>query len=116
MVRVTMFTRLLSRLRGTDSDGPSNLPGEIPGFPPEFVCKHCGAASYSPRDREERYCGWCHHFCDDYDAGIRPRTRHICPRCGVQLTKVIRQIGQSTRYFPCGHKDFLADLEVHDEE
>lgn len=30
-----------------------------------FVCPHCGAKSWHPKDAEERYCGRCHRFVDD---------------------------------------------------
>ncbi len=32
-----------------------------------YTCAHCGTESFHPRDLEERYCGRCHHFCDDVD-------------------------------------------------
>jgi len=32
-----------------------------------FRCWHCGMASLNPSDARERYCGNCHHFCDDVD-------------------------------------------------
>jgi hypothetical protein len=30
-----------------------------------FTCAHCGATSAHPDDAVNRYCGRCHHFCDD---------------------------------------------------
>lgn len=35
--------------------------------PPAWVCPHCDKASWNPNDGEYRYCGACHHFCDDED-------------------------------------------------
>jgi hypothetical protein len=37
-----------------------------------------------------------------------------CPRCGQLATEIIREIGQATQYWPCGHQDLLADLRVTD--
>lgn len=34
------------------------------GFP-SHLCEHCGARSYNPADIFYRYCGSCHHYCDD---------------------------------------------------
>lgn len=39
-----------------------------PADPPRVhICVHCGAISNHPDDIRERYCGACHHFCDDID-------------------------------------------------
>jgi ribosomal protein S27AE len=33
--------------------------------PPEpYICPRCGAVSYNPHDKEQRYCGFCHRFED----------------------------------------------------
>lgn len=32
-----------------------------------FTCSHCNMTSHNPNDLINRYCGWCHHFCDDVD-------------------------------------------------
>lgn len=32
-----------------------------------FVCVHCDRISYLPKDKANRYCPACHHFCDDVD-------------------------------------------------
>jgi hypothetical protein len=32
-----------------------------------FYCRHCNRTSYNPKDAENRYCGYCHHFCDDVE-------------------------------------------------
>lgn len=34
---------------------------------PSWDCPHCNwPPSYHPRDIEHRYCGHCHHYCDDH--------------------------------------------------
>lgn len=36
-----------------------------PAVPPEpepYICPRCGAVSYNPHDKEQRYCGFCHRF------------------------------------------------------
>lgn len=32
-----------------------------------FTCTHCGRTSWNPNDLSQRYCGNCHHFCDDVE-------------------------------------------------
>jgi len=32
-----------------------------------FYCRHCNRTSYKSKDVENRYCGYCHHFCDDVE-------------------------------------------------
>jgi hypothetical protein len=49
---------------------------------PGFTCHHCGMTSRNPSDVEERYCGWCHHFCDAYDFFIREGDRLYRARGG----------------------------------
>lgn len=39
----------------------------LTGNRPAFTCPHCRATSHHPVDVAQRYCGACHHFCDDYD-------------------------------------------------
>jgi hypothetical protein len=29
------------------------------------TCPHCGMTTAHPQDVQNRYCGRCHHFCDD---------------------------------------------------
>jgi hypothetical protein len=36
-------------------------------IPPSWKCPHCGRRSYHPEDLANRYCGHCHHYCDDVD-------------------------------------------------
>lgn len=35
------------------------------GPPPEFICPHCGMASWNPNDGKNGYCGGCHHWKAD---------------------------------------------------
>lgn len=32
---------------------------------PTFTCPHCERTSTNPQDIANRYCGHCHHFCDE---------------------------------------------------
>lgn len=32
-----------------------------------FTCRHCNRTSHNPNDALNRYCGYCHHYCDDAD-------------------------------------------------
>lgn len=34
---------------------------------PFIVCPRCKKRSYHPKDRENRYCGFCHLFHEDYE-------------------------------------------------
>jgi len=46
-----------------DSGRTVQLP--VAACQPVHRCPHCGATSAHPKDIAERYCGACHHFCDD---------------------------------------------------
>src|SRR5689334_23969190 len=127
MGRAMMFTKLLSRLRGIVSGGRSTpVPPTVeePESQPEWTCTHCGAESYNPRDREERYCGWCHHFCDDdFDDENPERVPHFreqalyqCPRCDVPVRVITREVGKPTKYYPCRHEGLLATLDEPNTE
>ena len=35
---------------------------------PTFTCPHCERSTTNAEDIANRYCGHCHHFCDDIDA------------------------------------------------
>lgn len=53
---------------------------------PGFTCIHCGAISHNQHDIDNRYCGGCHHFCDDVDSEefrelSALRTTAIHPKC-----------------------------------
>ena len=46
------------------------LLGDFPVIRPRVtlarhVCTHCRMSSHRPDDIVNRYCGACHHFCDD---------------------------------------------------
>lgn len=43
--------------------GTVTTPYDITG--PGHYCQHCGMRSNLPADKENAYCGNCHHFCDD---------------------------------------------------
>lgn len=79
------------------------------------TCRHCGAKSYNINDWLHRYCGRCHHFCDDVDWAMRLRIfRLLCPRCGAQPKTITRGLGKATLYEPCGHTGLLTRLKVKD--
>jgi ribosomal protein S27AE len=36
----------------------------VDSAPPCYRCPRCGAISFNPHDREQKYCGRCHQFED----------------------------------------------------
>jgi hypothetical protein len=53
-----------------------------------FTCEHCGMTSRNTHDVEERYCGWCHHFCDAFNYWMRESDRDLRYR-GGRLMKTV---------------------------
>jgi hypothetical protein len=66
-----------------------------------FTCLTCAMTSHNPNDIRERYCGACHHWCDDRDvqdavAGVyEPMFLDVPPRGagaasrGLRLSRII---------------------------
>lgn len=54
----------------------------VPDPQPEWVCRDCGRASWNPNDRIHRYCGACHHYCDDFGGGLPRPSRTAQPTFG----------------------------------
>jgi hypothetical protein len=44
--------------------------------PPSWKCPHCGRRSYNPNDVAQRYCAYCHHYCDDERVNDEHRANH----------------------------------------
>lgn len=36
-----------------------------------WSCPHCGRVSHNPNDEAARYCGACHHYCDDVPQALQ---------------------------------------------
>lgn len=63
--------------------------------PEGYTCPHCRRTSYNAHDKANRYCGGCHHFCDDVEAETYLEERYTKAMLTRRSSHINRSAGEA---------------------